>query len=206
VYQYTSGRIGFRPERTKSEEPLSPEVALQTEAEREFGTGVFQGLVLQPCAAVSIDEGYMALALEEARRAEALDEVPIGAVIVQDGEVIARAHNLTRSHKDPTAHAEVLAIQAAVRATGDLRLVGATVYTTVEPCFMCAGALSHARVERVVWGVRDEKFGGCVSLGQVLSDPRLNHRATITEGVCAEEARTLLQTFFRSKRDTPKTA
>ncbi len=185
---------------------MSPELAVEMEAEREFGTGVFPGSTPQPREAASDDDRFMALALDEARRAEALDEVPIGAVIVLAGEVVARAHNLTRTRKDPTAHAEMLAIHAAVRETDDLRLVGATVYTTVEPCFMCAGALSHARVERVVWGVRDEKFGGCVSLGQVLCDPRLNHRATITEGVHAEEARALLQSFFRSKRDTPKTA
>jgi len=214
VYQFTPARfdlarrppIAARPESTKPEEPLSLEVAEQARAEREFGTGVFPGSVPQPRPAVSDDERFMALALDEARRAEALDEVPIGAVIVQAGEVVASAHNMTRLRQDPTAHAEMLAIRAAVRATGDLRLVGATVYTTVEPCFMCAGALSHARVERVVWGVRDAKFGGCASLGQVLCDPRLNHRATITEGVHAEEARALLQSFFRSKRTTPQTA
>jgi tRNA(adenine34) deaminase len=142
----------------------------------------------------------MALALREARAAERKDEVPIGAVVVLDGEVVARAHNLTRTRCDPTAHAEVLALSKAARKLGAQRLPGAVVYTTVEPCFMCAGALSHARVARVVWAVRDPKFGGCVSLGHVLSDPRLNHRAEITEGVGAEEARTLLQEFFRKKR------
>jgi len=142
----------------------------------------------------------MALALREARAAERKDEVPIGAIVVLDGEVVARAHNLTRTRCDPTAHAEVLALSKAARKLGAQRLPGAVVYTTVEPCFMCAGALSHARVARVVWAVRDPKFGGCVSLGHVLSDPRLNHRAEITEGVGAEEARTLLQEFFRKKR------
>jgi tRNA(adenine34) deaminase len=148
----------------------------------------------------STDAAFMRLALEEARRAEALDEVPIGAVIVLDGRVIARAHNLTRTHTDPTAHAELLAIRAACRELGLMRIPGAVVYTTVEPCFMCAGALSQARVERVVWAVRDPKFGGAASLGEVLSDPRLNHRVSITEGVCAGEARELLQEFFRKKR------
>ena len=147
------------------------------------------------------DERFMRLALEEAcQAAEVLDEVPIGAVVVQDGEVVARAHNQTRTRSDPTAHAELIAISEAARATGSMRLVGATVYTTVEPCFMCAGALSHARVARVVWGVRDPKFGACVSLGQVLSEPGLNHQVEWSEGVCADEARDLLQTFFRSKR------
>jgi tRNA(adenine34) deaminase len=142
----------------------------------------------------------MALALREARAAERKDEVPIGAIVVLDGLLVARAHNLTRTRCDPTAHAEVLALSKAARKLGAQRLPGAVVYTTVEPCFMCAGALSHARVARVVWAVRDPKFGGCVSLGHVLSDPRLNHRAEITEGVGAEEARALLQEFFRKKR------
>jgi tRNA(adenine34) deaminase len=149
---------------------------------------------------VTDDQDFMALALREARAAERADEVPIGAVVVLDGRLIARAHNLTRTRCDPTAHAEVLALSKAARKLGAQRLPGAVVYTTVEPCFMCAGALSHARVARVVWAVRDPKFGGCVSLGHVLSDPRLNHRAEITEGVGADEARALLQEFFRKKR------
>ena len=143
----------------------------------------------------------MRLALEQARLAsDVSDEVPIGAVVVLDGEVLASAHNETRTRKDPTAHAEVLAIRAAARSSQSMRLVGATVYTTVEPCFMCAGALSHARVARVVWGVRDPKFGACASLGSVLTEPRLNHQVEWSEGVCADEARELLQSFFRSKR------
>jgi tRNA(adenine34) deaminase len=142
----------------------------------------------------------MRLALSEAHAAERVDEVPIGAVVVLDGRLVARAHNLTRTRCDPTAHAEILALSKAARKLGAQRLPGAVVYTTVEPCFMCAGALSHARVARVVWGVRDPKFGGCVSLGHVLSDARLNHRAETTEGVCADEARALLQQFFRKKR------
>jgi tRNA(adenine34) deaminase len=147
------------------------------------------------------DERFMRLALEQARLAsDVSDEVPIGAVVVLDGEVLASAHNETRMRKDPTAHAELLAISMAARSTQSMRLVGATVYTTVEPCFMCAGALSHARVARVVWGVRDPKFGGCVSLGEVLSLPGLNHSVEFSEGVCADEARDLLQSFFRSKR------
>ena len=146
------------------------------------------------------DHEFMALALREARAAERKDEVPIGAVVVLDGEIVARAHNSTRTRCDPTAHAEVLALSKAARKLGAQRLPGAVVYSTVEPCFMCAGALSHARVARVVWAVRDPKFGGCASLGQVLSDPRLNHRAEITEGVGADEARALLQEFFRKKR------
>jgi len=142
----------------------------------------------------------MRLALEEARAAEALDEVPIGAVVVQDGRVIGRGHHRTRTHVDPTAHAEVLAIREAAATVGVQRLVGATVYATLEPCFMCAGALLHARVARLVFGARDPKFGGCASLGEVLSDRRLNHQVVLTEGVLADESAELLRTFFRSKR------
>ena len=154
-------------------------------------------------AEASDDAHWMGFALEQAHLARAADEVPIGAVVVLAGQVIARGYNQTRGGMDPTAHAEMVAIAAAARTVQANRLVGATVYTTVEPCFMCAGALLHARVTRVVWGVRDPKFGGCVSLGNVLSDPRLNHRAQITEGVRADEARVLLQTFFREKRAAP---
>jgi tRNA(adenine34) deaminase len=146
------------------------------------------------------DERWMGLALDEARTARARDEVPVGCVIVLDGRLLGRGHNRTRELGQPTAHAELLALHEACATAGAPRLPGAVVYTTVEPCFMCAGALSHARVARVVWAVRDPKFGGAASLGQVLSDPRLNHRARITEDVRAEEARELLQTFFRSKR------
>ncbi len=149
---------------------------------------------------LSQDRFFMDLALEEARAAEREDEVPIGAVVVQGGVLIARGHNRTRAMADPTAHAELVAVREAARALGVQRLIGATVYTTVEPCFMCAGALAHARVARVVWGVRDPKFGGCASLGAVLSDPRLNHRSELVEGVRADEARALLQAFFRKQR------
>jgi tRNA(adenine34) deaminase len=142
----------------------------------------------------------MQLALEEALRARELDEVPIGAVIVHEGRVLGRGHNQTRTRVDPTAHAEVLAIREAAEQLGAQRLVGATLYTTLEPCFMCAGALCHARLERVVWGARDPKFGGCASLGSVLSDSRLNHQVSITEGVLAAQSAELLRTFFRSKR------
>jgi tRNA(adenine34) deaminase len=142
----------------------------------------------------------MQLAVEEAIRAGEEDEVPIGAVVVRDGEVLARAHNRTRTLLDPTAHAELLAISAAARGAGAMRLPGSVVYTTVEPCFMCAGALVHARVRRVVWAVRDPKFGGCVSLGAVLDAPGQNHAVLHSEGVCADAARELLVKFFQRKR------
>ena len=148
----------------------------------------------------SMDLRFMELALSEARRARDRDEVPVGAVVVLEGEVIGRGHNRTRRECDPSAHAEIVALREAGRRVEAARLPGATLYTTVEPCFMCAGALIHARVARVVWGVRDPKFGGCVSLGRVLDNPRANHRAEITEDVLADEARELMQEFFRSKR------
>ena len=169
----------------------------------------------------AIDERWMQLALEEARAAWAdEDEVPIGAVLVappsalpselrglgppggpgEHGLVVGRAHNRTRSLGDPTAHAEILAIRAAAQELRYQRLVGCTLYTTVEPCFMCAGAIVHARLARVVWAVRDPKFGAAVSLGNVLAHPDANHRVEFTEGVGAEESRALLQGFFRQKR------
>lgn len=147
------------------------------------------------------DEFWMGQALAQARVAEALDEVPIGALVVRDGQVLGRGHNRTRLRCDPTAHAELMAIRSAASRTGYQRLEGATVYSTVEPCFMCAGALLHARVARVVWAVRDPKFGGCASLASLLDVPGANHRIVDwAEGPCAEESRTLLQDFFRARR------
>jgi len=147
------------------------------------------------------DEAFMAEALAEARAALALDEVPVGAVVVIDGTVVGRGHNRTRTDTDPTAHAEVRALRDAAAAIGDQRLRGAVLYSTVEPCFMCAGAASHARVARIVFGVRDPKFGACGSIGDVPREGRLNHTSAVTEGVGAEEARALMVGFFRSKRE-----
>jgi len=146
------------------------------------------------------DRAGIALALAFAEEARDADEVPIGAVVVRDGVLLGVGRNRCRGRGEATAHAEMLALSDAFQRSGDMRLPGATVYTTVEPCFMCAGALSHARVERVVWSVRDPKFGGAASLGAVLTDPRLNHVAELHEGIHAEESRQLLQQFFRSKR------
>ena len=162
--------------------------------------GTDAGGAAEPDEARRADEGFMGEALAEARAAAAADEVPIGAVVVLAGRIVGRGHNRTRRDRDPTQHAEMVALRAAARELAAQRLVGATVYTTVEPCFMCAGALSHARVARVVWGVRDPKFGACASLGTVLTDGLLNHRAQVVEGVRADQARELLQSFFQSKR------
>ncbi len=196
VYQNNSGPV--RARRLASPDQIPGEPPLTGAAPTQVMNDPSRTADLTPPSPE--DEAFMALALEEARRAAAQDEVPVGAIIVQNGTVLARAHNETRARRDPTAHAEMLAISRATQACGDMRLTGATVYSTVEPCFMCAGALSHARVERAVWGVRDPKFGACASLGGVLTDTRLNHRARITEGVLAAEARQLLKEFFQSKR------
>ena len=146
------------------------------------------------------DERFMRLALEEARLAGAEDEVPIGTVIACGDELLAREHNRVRARCDPSAHAEILALRAAARVLAVVRLTECVVYSTVEPCFMCAGALVHARVRRAVWAVRDPKFGGCVSLGRLLELPGANHRVPWSEGVLADEARALLQEFFRARR------
>lgn len=140
------------------------------------------------------------LALVEARRAADAGEVPIGAVVVLDGRVIARAHNAPITLRDPTAHAEVLALRAAARETGNYRLERTIVYTTVEPCLMCCGALVHARVARLVYGAADPKAGAAASLYRILDDGRLNHRVEVTAGVRAEECAALLTEFFRARR------
>jgi tRNA(adenine34) deaminase len=146
------------------------------------------------------DARYVDLALVEARRAADAGEVPIGAVVVLDGMVIARAHNAPITLRDPTAHAEVLALRAAARETGNYRLERTIVYTTVEPCLMCCGALVHARVARLVYGAADPKAGAAASLYRILDDGRLNHRVEVTAGVRAEECAALLTEFFRARR------
>ncbi|MBM3977918.1 MAG: nucleoside deaminase [Planctomycetes bacterium] len=142
----------------------------------------------------------MRLALEQAQAAARVGEVPVGALIVVEGRVVALTRNRTRELHDPTAHAEVLALREAAKALRVARLDGAHFYTTLEPCYMCAGALLHARIARVVFAARDPKFGGLVSLGRVLDDPRANHRAELVEGVLARESAALLQQFFREIR------
>jgi tRNA(adenine34) deaminase len=146
------------------------------------------------------DARYVDLALVEARRAADAGEVPIGAVVVLDGMVIARAHNAPITLHDPTAHAEVLALRAAARETGNYRLERTSVYTTVEPCLMCCGALVHARVARLVYGAADPKAGAAASLYRILDDGRLNHRVEVTAGVRSEECAALLTEFFRARR------
>ena len=146
------------------------------------------------------DSLWMQRALEQARAALTDDEVPIGAVIVQDGRLLAEAYNLTRTTSDPTAHAESVAIRRAAARLGGWRLLDATLYVTLEPCAMCAGAIVLARIQRVVYGAADPKAGMCGSLGCIVQDRRLNHRAALTAGVLAEPAGELLRSFFRQRR------
>ena len=142
----------------------------------------------------------MARALEQARAAEASGEVPIGAVVVYGGKLLAEGHNLTVTTHDPTAHAEVIALRRAASRIGDFRLIDTTVYVTLEPCAMCCGAIVLGRVPRVVYGPPDPKAGMAGTLGNLLQDPRLNHRAELTTGVLAEASVELLRAFFRQRR------
>jgi tRNA(adenine34) deaminase len=143
---------------------------------------------------------WMGFALEEARQALAHDDVPVGAVVVREGELLARAHNRREADTDPTAHAEVLAVRAAARALGSWRLDGCTLYVTLEPCTMCAGALVLARLPELVFGAPDPKAGAVGSLFDLARDPRLNHRIEAIGGVLAEDCGNLLTTFFRARR------
>ena len=146
------------------------------------------------------DEHFMRMALDEAAAAAEEGEVPIGAVVVCDGAVVARAHNRRETDADPSAHAEFAAMVAASRALGRWRLTGCTVYVTLEPCLMCAGLMVNARVDRCVYGAADPKGGALGTLYDVSHDPRLNHEFAVTSGVLADEAAELLRTFFRSRR------
>lgn len=152
------------------------------------------------------DETYMAIALEEARLAFDEGEVPIGAVVVCDGEVVARAHNRRETDADPSAHAEFAAMVAASQALERWRLTGCTVYVTLEPCLMCAGLMVNSRIDRCVYGAPDPKGGALGTLYDVSHDPRLNHEFEVTAGVCADECAELLRTFFRARRAARKAA
>jgi len=149
------------------------------------------------------DIDYMQLALAAARGAEAAGEVPVGAVVVQSGAVIASGANRPISGCDPTAHAEIEALRAAAKALGSYRLTGATLYVTLEPCVMCASAIVHARVQRVVFGAWDPKAGAAGSTTNVFTMPSMNHRVDVFGGVLDEECSSLLTTFFRFRRKEP---
>jgi tRNA(adenine34) deaminase len=144
---------------------------------------------------------FMQLALEEARRAGSLQEVPVGAVLVSEGgEVLAAACNRTIAERDPSAHAEILALRAGGQKLQNYRLLNTTLYVTIEPCIMCMGAIVHARVARLVYGAADPKWGAAGTLYNVAADSRLNHQVDIIPGVCESECRRLIQDFFRAKR------
>jgi tRNA(adenine34) deaminase len=147
------------------------------------------------------DITWMREALAEARKAAHLGDVPVGAIAVQDGQVVGRGHNRREHDKDPTAHAELIALQQAAQTLGGWRVVGVTLYTTLEPCAMCAGAMVNARLPRLVWATDDPKAGAGGSVLDVLNHPRLNHRVQVTRGVLAEESAALLQEFFAALRE-----
>ena len=147
------------------------------------------------------DSHFMMLALKEAEAAERAGEVPVGAVIVLDGKMVARGHNRTMDDCDPTAHAEVIALRQAAQKLANYRLTGATLYVTIEPCAMCAGAMIQARVARLVYGCEDPKGGAIVSCFEMADHPKLNHRMEVTRGVLAEDCARAVQAFFQKKRD-----
>ena len=150
------------------------------------------------------DRDYMRLALEQARKAAAQGEVPIGAVLVRDDQVVAQAHNFRELWQDPTAHAEVVAIREAATQSGSWRLTDTTLYVTLEPCTMCIGAIILARIPRLVFGALDPKAGACGSILDLPAERRLNHRIEVISGVLEQESQELLQAFFKSLREDEK--
>ena len=161
---------------------IGPETIQSSEAQRVF------------------DVSMMGIALNAAREAYSIGEVPVGAIIVRDGRLISRAFNLRETQNDPTAHAERLALTLAGETLGTWRLDGCTLYSTLEPCPMCAGAIVQARISRVVYGASDLKAGACDSLYRIVADPRLNHRAAITRGILSEPCGDILSQFFNERR------
>ena len=158
---------------------------------------------------IETDENWMRQAIRVAREAEKLGEVPVGAVLIDaDGKILAATSNRTITNNDPTAHAEILALRTAAIRIGNYRLTGTTMYSTLEPCAMCAGALVNARVARLVFGAHDERFGAVETHFRVCDSPDLNHRLEITSGVLADKCRSLMQNFFQARRsnneNTPK--
>jgi tRNA(adenine34) deaminase len=152
-------------------------------------------------SSLPIDAEFMREALALAMAAAAQGEVPVGALVVADGKVLGRGHNAPISLHDPTAHAEIRALREASAAIGNYRLTGSTLYVTLEPCVMCVGAMFHARIARVVFGATDPKTGACGSVIDLFAETRLNHHATVTGGVLAEESGRLLSAFFRDRRN-----
>jgi tRNA(adenine34) deaminase len=146
------------------------------------------------------DHQAMQAALAEARLAAEAGEVPIGAVVIHEGAIIARGQNRVLRDVDPTAHAEIVALRAAAKALGNYRLAGCTLFVTLEPCAMCAGAMIHARIDRLVYAAPDPKAGACGSVLEVLNHPQLNHKIQVDQGIAADESAELLRRFFRERR------
>ena len=146
------------------------------------------------------DAAWMELALEQAQLAALAGEVPVGALVIRNGEIIGQGHNRNLLDNDPTAHAEIVALRQAAARVGNHRLIGCTMVATIEPCSMCAGALIHARIARLVYGAADPKAGAAGSTVQVINHPSLNHRMEVTAGVLADKCSEILQQFFRQKR------
>ena len=146
------------------------------------------------------DEDYMRLALELAEQAAAAGEVPVGALVVKDGQVVGRGFNAPISNHDPSAHAEIQALRDAGKHLGNYRLVGCTLYVTLEPCAMCAGAIQHARIARLVYGASDPKTGACGSVVDLMQEARLNHHAEVQGGILAEQCGLRLSAFFAARR------
>ncbi|MGC2694311.1 MAG: tRNA adenosine(34) deaminase TadA [Candidatus Angelobacter sp.] len=147
------------------------------------------------------DTAWMEQALEQARLAAAAGEVPVGALVIKDGEIIGRGHNRNLLDHDPTAHAEIVALRQAAALLGNHRLTGCILFATIEPCAMCAGAMVHARIARLVYGASDPKAGAAGSVLQVLNHPGLNHKIEVCAGVLAEKSSAILQEFFRRRRE-----
>ena len=150
------------------------------------------------------DVAYMKIALSEAQKASEMGEIPIGAILVLDGEIIAKAHNMRETWQDATAHAETIVIREACKNLKRWRLTGATLYVTIEPCPMCAGAIVMSRISRLVYGSPDSKAGAAESLFNVVNNPALNHMVEVTSGVCSEECTQVMKDFFKKRRSDNK--
>lgn len=146
------------------------------------------------------DSDFMQIALDLAQQAAAAGEVPVGAIIVKDGEIIGRGSNAPITTHDPTAHAEIRAMRDAAQRIGNYRLVGCTLYVTLEPCAMCSGAIQHARIAKVIYGANDAKTGACGSVVNLMAEPKLNHHTEVTGGVLAQECGAVLSAFFSARR------
>jgi tRNA(adenine34) deaminase len=185
--------------------PTTIRSGMRRVAEPKYGTGTHPVRLYNSVidATARDDAHYMERALQQARQGAAVGEVPVGAVIIRDGSVVAEAHNLIESTPDATAHAEMLALQQAAKRAGSWRLDGMTLYVTLEPCPMCAGAMVLARLRRLVYGAPDPKKGAVDSVYDVLQHPANNHGVAVTSGVLAEPSATLLRDFFAERRQRP---